>query len=233
MMYFGEILINGLMVGGGEDISTATAKASDILYPKTAFIAEGEVEGTCTFDADTKDATMVAEDLLSGKTGYKDGEKVVGTMPNNGDVSSAIENGVLKKGYTTGGEISNLVPENIMNGVNIGGVIGTGTSVTKVTGTITTGSSTSTSGKVYVELGFRPSVVAGYVNPGSVSTFAWIESPLLGGEKLGGWHGTQADDGLIKGQQLIQVNDSGFAVRPLSNNHALNLTLTYEAWKLN
>lgn len=230
MMYFGEILINGLMVGGGEDISTATAKASDILYPKTAFTAEGEVQGTCTFDADTKDATMVGEDLLSGKTGYKDGEKVVGTMPNNGDVSSAIENGVLKKGYTTGGEISNLVPENIMNGVNIGGVIGTGNSVTKVTGTIMTGSSTRE--WVYVDIGWRPTAVMGYlIASGTQTLFAHVDCSITS-EPCGGWNGERGSDGYINGQQLVRKNDTGFQIRPL-NSTGTNLTLTYEAWKLN
>ena len=44
--------------------------------------------------------------------------------PYNGDVSTSIVKGVLKKGYTDGGAIANLVPENVANGINIGGIVG-------------------------------------------------------------------------------------------------------------
>ena len=42
------------------------------------------IVGTCTFDADTRDATATAAEILSGKTAYKAGAKITGTMPNNG-----------------------------------------------------------------------------------------------------------------------------------------------------
>lgn len=45
--------------------------------------------------------------------------------PNNGDVSTSIVNGVLLKGYTDGGVIANLVPENIVENINIAGIMGT------------------------------------------------------------------------------------------------------------
>lgn len=53
------------------------------------------------------------------------GIETTGTMPNNGDVSSAIVNAVLKSGYTSGGTIANLINTNIADGVNIAGIVGT------------------------------------------------------------------------------------------------------------
>lgn len=72
----------------------------------------------------TKDATATASDILYGKTAYVDGEIVVGSMADNGSVSEAIENGVLKAGYTSGGTIANLTSGNVKDGVEIGGVTG-------------------------------------------------------------------------------------------------------------
>ena len=61
----------------------ATALVSDILAPKTAYIATGKVTGTCTFDADTSDADAVESDILLGKTAYAGGVKLTGTNTNN------------------------------------------------------------------------------------------------------------------------------------------------------
>lgn len=234
MLYFGENPIYGLMVGGGYDISTATAQASDILYPKIAFTAQGKTQGTCTYDADTKDATMEASHLLIGESGYKDGVKVIGEMPNNGDVNTAIENGVLKQGYTDGGVIENLKPENILNGVTIGGVTGTGSSITRVTGVTTTGSSTSSSSKVYVDVGFKPDVIMLWMNPGVVTSFCHNYAGTIDptGEPMGGWSGEIVSGSIVRGQQLVQTTNTGFSLRPIDGTYGLNLETKYEVWKI-
>lgn len=72
-----------------------------------------------------KGCTADASKILDGYTAGVGKEIVEGEMPNNGNVNSAIANGVLKEGYTTGGTIVNLIASNIANGVDICGITGT------------------------------------------------------------------------------------------------------------
>ena len=95
------------------------------------------VTGTCTWDADTKDATAMASEILAGKTAYKNGAKVEGTMPNNGAVDGKIsakdEQYKVPAGYHDGSgvvsiadtEKAKLIAENIREGVTVLGVTGT------------------------------------------------------------------------------------------------------------
>ena len=70
------------------DLTDATLGASDgakILKNETAYGKDGEkITGTCTYDADTSDADASASEILLNKTAYVNGNKLTGTMPNNG-----------------------------------------------------------------------------------------------------------------------------------------------------
>lgn len=131
--------ISKVIYGGNTliDLTNDTVKKDKLLKGFTAHGADGElIEGNCTFDADTKDATAAAEEILSEKTAYKNGTKVTGTMKNNGAVSGKISTKdgqyTVPQGYHDGSgkvqidatEQAKLVSENIRQGVTILGVEG-------------------------------------------------------------------------------------------------------------
>lgn len=103
----------------------------------TAHGADGEpITGTCEFDANTQDATATEAEILAGKTAYNKGNKVTGTMKNNGAVAGTISTKAGKytvpQGYHDGSgvvqidatEQAKLIPENIRDGVTVLGVEG-------------------------------------------------------------------------------------------------------------
>lgn len=120
------------------DLTADTVEPDKLLVGVKAHNAEGDpITGTCDFDANTQDATATAAEILSGKTAYNKGNKVVGTMRNNGAVSGKITTKegqyTIPQGHHDGSgkvgidstEQAKLVPENIREGVNILGVTGT------------------------------------------------------------------------------------------------------------
>lgn len=133
------------------DLTSDTVDASHLLYGYTAHGADGEtVTGSCTFDADTSDATASDSEVLATKTYYKNGAKRTGSMTNRGSVTLEIDDLVgesIPAGYHDGGgtasikssEADKIIASNIKDGVTILGVLGTytGEGVTAQTKTAT------------------------------------------------------------------------------------------------
>lgn len=120
------------------DLTADTIEPDKLLKGFTAHGADGEtVTGTCTYDADTQDATASAAEILTGKTAYKKGAKVTGTMKNNGAVTGTISTKAgtytVPQGYHDGsGKVSidsteqaKIIPENIREGITMLGITGT------------------------------------------------------------------------------------------------------------
>jgi len=128
VVYNGQTLI---------DLTTDTAIATDVLSGKYFHLATGErVQGACTYDADTTDANATAGEILSGKTAYVNGNKITGSMPNNGATNvtvSSVSGASIPAGYSDGSakavldsaSASALSANNIRQGVTILGVEGT------------------------------------------------------------------------------------------------------------
>lgn len=134
---------NKIIYGGTTliDLTDATLGQSDgakILANETAYGKDGEkITGTCTYDADTSDANASASEILSSKTAYVNGNKITGSMPNQGAVAGEIDDlstpYTIPAGYHDGSgtvavddtEAAKIIPGNIKEGVEILGVTGT------------------------------------------------------------------------------------------------------------
>jgi hypothetical protein len=128
IIYAGKTLI---------DLTADTVVADKLLVGYTAHGADGAlIEGACSFDADTQDATAADSEILAGKTAYVKGVKKTGTMTNNGGAQLAITEKAqqvnIPQGYHDGSgyaeiaavEQQKLIAENIREGVTILGVQG-------------------------------------------------------------------------------------------------------------
>ena len=145
--------INKLVVGNETkfDLTADTVAADKLLKDFTAHDKSGApITGTCTYDADTQDATAAVAEILEGKTAYARGAKLTGTMPNKGAVSGTIATKdayTIPMGFHDGSgtvsidatESAKIVAGNIKSGVTILGVEGTfaGETVTAQTKSVT------------------------------------------------------------------------------------------------
>lgn len=133
------------------DLTGDDVAASDVLSGKKFHLPTGEEKtGTCTYDADTSDATASASEILSTKTAYKNGSKLTGSMPNRGGVIGTISTKAgqytIQNGYHDGSgkvgidsaEQAKIIAGNIKSGVEILGVTGnyTGEAISARTETV-------------------------------------------------------------------------------------------------
>lgn len=129
VIYGGDVLI---------DLTGDTVTADKLLSGITAHDKSGaKITGICTYDADTSDATAGVAEILAGKTVYVSGEKITGTMKDNGAVSGVItaksEPYTIPQGYHDGSgkvgisstEQAKIIAGNIRKGITILGVEGT------------------------------------------------------------------------------------------------------------
>lgn len=128
IIYGGQILID--LTG---DTVTADQVASGLKFHDKS---GAQLTGTSTFDADTSDATAVASEILSTKTAYVNGNKIMGTMPNNGSTDVVVTNKtgtIIPQGYSDGSakavidsaSAAALVANNVREGIVILGITGT------------------------------------------------------------------------------------------------------------
>ena len=133
--------VNKVVLGNGTTLIDLTADdvtAASVLSGMKFHLPSGAPStGTCDYDADTSDATAVAAEILSGKTAYKAGAMLTGTMTNNGGVTGTISTVAgqytVPQGYHDGSgkvgidatEQLKIIAGNIKAGVTILGVLGT------------------------------------------------------------------------------------------------------------
>lgn len=110
--------------------------ASQLLSGVTAHDRTGAViTGSCTYNADTSDGTTAASELLYGEVAYSNGNRIVGSMPNNGNNNvtvTAKAGNTIPAGFYDGtgkavidsSSSTALVSNNIRQGVTILGVEG-------------------------------------------------------------------------------------------------------------
>lgn len=179
IIYGGETLI---------DLTVDDVTRSEVLSGKKFHLPSGQpTTGTCPYDADTSDATAVAGEILAGKTAYKNGAKVTGTMTNNGAVTGTIttkaQQYTIPQGFHDGsGKVSissteqaKIIATNIRQGVTILGVEGSMSGSEDVhaqTKTVTPGVAAAT---------YTPDTGYNYFSEFTVSAIPYTESDNAAG----------------------------------------------------
>ena len=132
--------VNKVIYGGQTliDLTGDDVTASQVLSGIKFHLPSGaQGTGSCTYDANTSDATAIASEILLNKTAYKNGQKMTGTMPNrgavHGEISTKTGTYTIQNGYHDGSgnvkisatEQAKIIPANIREGITILGVSGT------------------------------------------------------------------------------------------------------------
>lgn len=116
--------------------SDTLSSTSQLAYGVTAHDRAGAtITGSNTYDADTSDANAAASEILATKTAYVNGNKVTGSMSNNGGnnvTMSAKAGATIPAGYYDGSgkavldsaSSTALVANNIRENVTILGITG-------------------------------------------------------------------------------------------------------------
>lgn len=172
------------------DLTADTVTADKILTSYTAHDASGAtITGTCTFDANTQDATIKVAEMLDGKTAYARGTKLTGTMPNNGAVSLTINtvdgDVTVPQGYHDGSgkvgilstEKAKLIAGNIKAGITILGVEGTLEPSSSVTVQAKTVTPKTTAQTVLPDSGYD------YLSQVTVNAISYVETDNSAGGK--------------------------------------------------
>lgn len=90
---------------------TPTKAAQDIVPSAGKLLSKVTVAAIPDEFVDTSDADAATVNILDGKTAFVNGEKITGSMPNNGGVSATMDgltatSVVIPAGYTSGGTVS-------------------------------------------------------------------------------------------------------------------------------
>lgn len=130
--------INKVIFGGNTliDLTADTVTAADVQRGVTFHLPSGALgTGTNDYDVDSSDCTAAVAEVLASKTFAKGGQVLTGTMPNRGAVAGTISSKTaytIPQGYHDGSgtvsldstSASNLIADNIRQGITILGVEG-------------------------------------------------------------------------------------------------------------
>lgn len=170
------------------DLTSDTVEPSKLAQGYTAHGRDGApIVGTNTYDADTSDADAVAAEILNTKTAYVNGNKITGTMPNNGGVTGVISDAdtpyTVPAGYHDGSgtvsldatEKAKLIPANIRSGIDILGVTGTMSGEESVNAQSKNVTPYTTAQTVVPDTGYN------YLSQVNVAAIAYTETPNAAG----------------------------------------------------
>ena len=174
------------VVYGGKtliDLTADTVTADKVLSGYTTHGKDGAaITGTCTYNADTSDATAAVAEILTGKTAYVNGVKLTGTMKNNGAVTGTISTKAdvytIPIGYHDGaGKVSistteqaKIIAGNIRSGITILGVTGTMSGSEDVKAQAKTATPATTAQIILPDTGYN------YLSQVTVAAIPYVES---------------------------------------------------------